>query len=83
MTSEQYAALYGAILTLKCEAAGLRAVAKYEWEKPHYERLLKEAEAAEKALDAAHNDSAIVRGQAPCPECGEYFDIHKKKEEAA
>jgi hypothetical protein len=83
MTSEQYCPIYGAILTLKCEAAGLRAVAKYEWEKPHYERLFKEAEAALKALDEAYSKSAILRGQAPCPECGEYIDINGKKEEAA
>ncbi|HEY6991147.1 MAG TPA: hypothetical protein VH369_22310 [Bryobacteraceae bacterium] len=74
MTTEQYGAIYGALFDLMVEAKSRLALAKYDFERPYPQRLLADAEAADKALHEAWNSTAILRGEAPCPECGEYLD---------
>ena len=83
MTHEQFMTIYGLIMEARMKAAGDRAVAQSDWERQWANKLMAAAHAAQPALSAAWMASAILRGQAPCPECGAYLGTDDEKKEAA
>ena len=80
MTSQQYSAIYRALFDMRIHALAELSLAKYDFQKSNPQRMLDEAQAAEKALKEAFDASAFLRGHAPCPECGEYLGFEEEPE---